>query len=264
MKIVGNVCNSRNHPFSKIKCFLYNLAMTSKATRKRRRTCTDDDESYFESYSDPQCHLHMILDTRRTKAYQEALQRNSSFISGKVVLDVGAGTGILSVFACQAGAKLVHAVEASDIVKHMRRIISDNNMVDKVQVHNVPVEKLQLQGSVDCIVSEWMGYGLMTEWMLPSVIAARNRWLHKDGLMFPERVHMFIIPVGQTQAESWYDVMKLYGVDMDRMVHQEYENMIGKLKFKRSKYTPLSELVIIVLCNYTLGNLRLLDLDEFK
>ncbi|XP_003368901.1 protein arginine N-methyltransferase 2 [Trichinella spiralis] len=139
--------------------------MTSKATRKRRRTCTEDDESYFESYSDPQCHLHMILDTRRTKAYQEALQRNSNFISGKVVLDVGAGT--------------VHAVEASDIVNHMRRIISDNNMVDKVQVHNVPVEKLQLQGSVDCIVSEWMGYGLMTEWMLPSVIAARNRWLHK-------------------------------------------------------------------------------------
>ncbi|KRZ91679.1 Protein arginine N-methyltransferase 6 [Trichinella sp. T8] len=203
--------------------------MTSKATRKRRRTCTDDDESYFESYSDPQCHLHMILDTRRTKAYQEALQRNSSFISGKVVLDVGAGTGILSLFACQAGAKLVHAVEASDIVNHMRRIISDNNVVDKVQVHNVPVEKLQLQGSVDCIVSEWMGYGLMTEWMLPSVIAARNRWLRKDGLMFPERVHMFIIPVGQTQAESWYDVMKLYGVDMDRMVHQEYENMIGKM-----------------------------------
>ncbi|KRY30532.1 Protein arginine N-methyltransferase 6, partial [Trichinella spiralis] len=162
------------------------------------------------------------------------LQRNSNFISGKVVLDVGAGTGILSVFACQAGAKLVHAVEASDIVNHMRRIISDNNMVDKVQVHNVPVEKLQLQGSVDCIVSEWMGYGLMTEWMLPSVISARNRWLHKDGLMFPERVHMFIIPVGQTQfiisrAESWYDVMKLYGVDMDRMVHQEYENMIGKM-----------------------------------
>ncbi|OUC46115.1 hypothetical protein D917_07991, partial [Trichinella nativa] len=124
--------------------------------------------------------------------------------------------------------------------------------------------KLQLQGSVDCIVSEWMGYGLMTEWMLPSVIAARNRWLRKDGLMFPERVHMFIIPVGQTQAESWYDVMKLYGVDMDRMVHQEYENMIGKLKFKRSKYTPLSELVIRVLCNYSPGNLRLLDLDEFK
>ncbi|KRY72277.1 Protein arginine N-methyltransferase 6 [Trichinella pseudospiralis] len=206
--------------------------MTSKETRKRRRICADDDESYFESYSDPQCHLHMILDTRRTKAYQEALQRNSNFISGKV--DLAVISGILSLFACQAGAKLVHAVEASDIVNHMRRIISDNNVVDKVQVHNVPVEKLQLQGSVDCIVSEWMGYGLMTEWMLPSVIAARNRWLHKDGLMFPERVRMFIIPVGQTQfiisrAESWYDVMKLYGVDMDRMVHQEYENMIGKM-----------------------------------
>ncbi|KRZ51970.1 Protein arginine N-methyltransferase 6, partial [Trichinella nativa] len=172
----------------------------------------------FESDSEAASNMH-----------REALQRNSSFISGKVVLDVGAGTGILSLFACQAGAKLVHAVEASDIVNHMRRIISDNNVVDKVQVHNVPVEKLQLQGSVDCIVSEWMGYGLMTEWMLPSVIAARNRWLRKDGLMFPERVHMYIIPVGQTQAESWYDVMKLYGVDMDRMVHQEYENMIGKM-----------------------------------
>jgi len=49
-------------------------------------------------------HREMLSDRRRTLAYRDALQRCGALIEGKVVLDVGCGTGILSLFAVQAGA----------------------------------------------------------------------------------------------------------------------------------------------------------------
>lgn len=52
----------------------------------------------------------MLKDTVRTKSYQTAIQNVAHFLKGKVVLDVGAGTGILSLFCAKAGAKKVYAV----------------------------------------------------------------------------------------------------------------------------------------------------------
>lgn len=47
------------------------------------------------------------------------------------MLDVGCGTGILSMFACQAGAARVFAVDASDILDTARQIIADNGFSDR-------------------------------------------------------------------------------------------------------------------------------------
>ena len=52
----------------------------------------------------------MLKDTVRTKSYQNAICNNSFLIKDKIVLDVGAGTGILSLFAAKTGAKHVYAV----------------------------------------------------------------------------------------------------------------------------------------------------------
>ena len=56
----------------------------------------------------------MIADRVRTDAYRQAIE---SSVKGLVVIDVGAGTGILSIFAAEAGAKHVYAIESSDIVR---------------------------------------------------------------------------------------------------------------------------------------------------
>lgn len=60
----------------------------------------------------------MLQDYVRTSTYQRAILANSDDLKDKVVLDVGAGSGILSFFAVQAGAKRVYAVEASSMAQH--------------------------------------------------------------------------------------------------------------------------------------------------
>jgi type I protein arginine methyltransferase len=52
----------------------------------------------------------MLKDVVRTKSYQNVITQNSFLIKDKIVLDVGAGTGILSLFCAKAGAKHVYAV----------------------------------------------------------------------------------------------------------------------------------------------------------
>lgn len=78
--------------------------------------------------------------------------------NNKIVLDVGAGTGILSIFAAQAGAKHVYAVENANIAIHARKIIKENGFENKITVLKGKIEEIELPvDKVDIIISEWMG-----------------------------------------------------------------------------------------------------------
>ena len=85
-----------------------------------------DKDPYFKSYESIQTHERMIKDTARTSAYKDAIMRNPKLFKDAVVLDVGCGTGILSIFAARAGAKHVYAVEKSDTADVASNIIEEN------------------------------------------------------------------------------------------------------------------------------------------
>lgn len=68
------------------------------------------DTTYFASYEDLSVHELMLKDRPRTLAYKNFIEKNAALIEGKVVMDVGAGTGILSLFAAKAGAKKVKTI----------------------------------------------------------------------------------------------------------------------------------------------------------
>ncbi|XP_006014554.1 protein arginine N-methyltransferase 6 [Latimeria chalumnae] len=190
--------------------------------KKRKLDRSEQDQVYFDSYSDVSIHEEMLADTIRTNSYRLGVLRNHSEIRGKVVLDVGAGTGVLSLFCAQAGAKKVYAVEASEICTQAAEVVKLNQMADKISVIRGPIEKVKLPEKVDVIISEWMGYALIYESMLTSVIFARDHWLNKPGgLILPSLAELFIAPVTDPEVDNrlefWSKVKDQYGVDMSCM-----------------------------------------------
>lgn len=158
--------------------------------------------SYFESYDNISVHNLMLRDKPRVDKYREAIMASKGLIKDKIVLDVGCGTGILSLLCAQAGAKHVYAVEASKGIYEMAKaIVKANGMSDQITLIHSEVEKLRelpVQ-NVDVIVSEWMGFYLLHESMLTSVLYARDRWLAHDGIMLPAIAYLYVCPVEMTQ-----------------------------------------------------------------
>jgi ribosomal protein L11 methylase PrmA len=70
----------------------------------------------------------MLEDHKRTGAYHQAILNNRACFEGKVVLDVGTGSGILAIFAAQAGARKVYAVEATSMARVAKELVEHNNV----------------------------------------------------------------------------------------------------------------------------------------
>jgi len=172
---------------------------------------------YFDSYAHFGIHEEMLKDEVRTTKYQRAIIDNKHLFEGKVVLDVGCGTGILCMFAAKAGAKQVIGVECAAIYHQAVKIVKANGFDKVITLIKGKIEEVELPvDKVDIIISEWMGYFLLYESMLDTVLVARDRWLKPDGLIFPDRASMWITAIEDQEYRSdkidfWDDV---YGFNM--------------------------------------------------
>jgi len=178
----------------------------------------------MSSYAELAVHRWMLRDVIRNEAFQRALQKVVK--PGDVVLDLGAGTGLLSIFAAAAGARRVYAVERTEIADVARRMVERNGYREVIEVHQMDVETVTLPEKVDVIVSEWMGGFGVDENILPSLVIARNRWLRPGGAIIPGRVTALLAPasIPDFDAAVAYWRTKPHGVDMEliaRMTTQE-------------------------------------------
>lgn len=83
---------------------------------------------HTNTHVNKEMHEIMLKDHVRTDAYQKFVYANAHLIKGKTVLDVGCGSGILSLFCAKAGAKMVYAVDNSDIIHDAMQNMWDNGM----------------------------------------------------------------------------------------------------------------------------------------
>lgn len=212
----------------------------------------------------------MLNDRPRQDAYRTAIHSNRELFAGKTVLDVGAGTGILSIFCAQAGASKVYAVEASNIAQLAREIVRDNGFENVIEVHQTKIEDFQLkadtsagenQRQIDIIVSEWMGFYLMHEGMLDSVLFAREKFLKSTGTMFPQTAAILVAPCA---VPSLFDDWTQFdGVKMQAFAAalREQKSMKPEIML-----TPTENLLHngTVMAWFDLNEVTTADLEEFQ
>lgn len=152
------------------------------------------DDQYLAEYGQIFDHIGMLQDHQRMAAYHDAIKLNAdAHFKDKIVLDVGSGTGVLAIWAAEAGAAHVYAAEASAVVPHLETLVAAHGLGHKITVLRGRIEDQQLDG-VDVILSEWMGYFLLRESMVQSVLIARDRWLRPGGVMYPSHARLLLAP----------------------------------------------------------------------
>ena len=169
-------------------------------------------------YAEFEVHRSMICDRVRTEAFKSAI--DSVVRPGDVVLDVGAGSGILSIFAARAGASRVYAVEQTSIAVLAQELAASNGVSGIVRVIQDDVTDIDLPERVDVIVSEWLGGFGIDEGMLVPVVTARDRWLKPGGVMIPNSVTAWAMLVHDRYLSETVEFLRddPYGLDLGNLV----------------------------------------------
>ncbi|KEG10748.1 arginine N-methyltransferase, type I [Trypanosoma grayi] len=205
-------------------------------------------EQYFDGYADLGVHRVMLADEPRMSFYRHVMTCDA-VVRGRVVVDVGSGTGILSMWAARAGARHVFSIEASPLRHVQAEVLADNGLSESVTLLPDTVENVVGRGAasfvaqhgavlqgcgVSVVVSEWMGFYLLHEGMLSSVVRARDFFNEVNVLlgisrpveMVPDRATIHVAPMSchpyyeERYRRFWGSVD---GVDLSRYGAMEYE-----------------------------------------
>jgi SAM-dependent methyltransferase len=183
-------------------------------------------------YAEIEVHRTMICDRVRTDAFRRAIA--SVVRPGDIVLDVGAGTGILSLFAARAGAARVYAIERTTIAVLAQQLAAENEFSETVHVIHGDLMDIELPERVDVIVSEWLGGFGVDEGMLVPVIAARDRWLKPGGAMIPSSVSAWAGLVHDRYFGETLGFLRdnPYGLMMDGLVEMTVNEILYSGSFR--------------------------------
>lgn len=176
-----------------------------------------------------------LLDEERAKAFQTSIQQTVK--KGDVVLDAGTGTGILSLFAAQAGAKKVYSIESSaELADIAKKNVAINNFTEIVDVVIGDVRNFKLQGNpVDVLIMEMLDTGLVSEHQTEGILALKqNEVISSKTKLIPNRIHSTLRLVN-------YD-FNFYGFQMPFIIQARNSGATRRIKEFHSQRESYDEI----------------------
>jgi len=172
------------------------------------------------SGSVPFWHIPMMNDTPRNDAFEDAIKAAVGVAGPDArVLDIGAGSGLLSLMAARAGARKVVACEMEPMIAEMaQHIVAQNGYADRVTVHAKPSTELavgaELDAPADILVSEILSSDLLTEKVLDTFEDAHRRLLAPDAIVIPRAASAMGCLVASENLADYAFVGAVSGFDL--------------------------------------------------
>ena len=175
-------------------------------------------------------HLAMLKDSVRVMSYRAAIERHAR---DRTVVEIGCGTGILSLFAAKAGARRVIAIEETEIADLATRMFAANGCAGTIDLRNANSRYVELDEPADLIIHEIFGVDPFEENLLPALEDARRRFLRPGGRLLPYRLEVCCLGVEVAEPPPDEDRMiagarelsSLYGLDFGPFVETLAESL---------------------------------------
>ena len=138
-------------------------------------------------------HREYLTDKARISAFRRAI--HDVVRPGDVVLDLGAGTGIMGLLACEAGAKRVYSIESGGMIEVARSVCHANGFDDRVTFIKGHSLQINLPEKVDVVVADQIGRFGFEAGVLDYFSDARERFLKPAGQTIPRQIELIVAPV---------------------------------------------------------------------
>jgi protein arginine N-methyltransferase 1 len=174
----------------------------------------------------------MAADLPRIQPYAEALRK--VITPESVVLEIGTGTGVMAMHACQLGARHVYAIEVEDAIEVARESAAANGFADRITFIQAVASEVALPEPVDIMFSDLRGVLPLHNYHLETIMDARSRFLKPGGVQIPQQDTLYVSPVQapdvyQQHVEPW--TKNPFGLDMSAgrrwMVNRYYKARVA-------------------------------------
>ncbi len=170
------------------------------------------NEPLFLDYERVSHHRSMMSDRVRIEQYRRAIEETVK--PGDIVVDLGTGTGILSLIASKCLPRTIYAIERTDIIEVAERIAHDNGVTNITFIKGDSCE-IELPTKCDVLLSECLGYLVVQENMITDFYRFRDKWLKPEGSLIPLDGKLFFGPIASASAYSsvsfWNSIQDVHG-----------------------------------------------------